>query len=194
MTRIAPTDLKGMRLAYREGFKYLVGDEKKKEDHLINLNLFLPFPGFVGEYRPPKSVIQRTTDGLEFVGNDYVRLYANGWMWFRYNYAWDGASGPTLDDKTNMRGSLYHDGAAQLSREGMLPAIWRDYFDKILKNTCVADGMPYLRAELWHLGVDRCGAFAFEPGYNPYPVQYAPALIGEDAEESFGFEPLKVEG
>ena len=39
----------------------------------------------------------------------------------RTGYAWDGPSGPTIDTKTFMRGSLEHDALYQLIRERLLP-------------------------------------------------------------------------
>ena len=45
------------------------------------------------------------------------------------DYAWDGASGPTMDTKSIMRGALAHDGLYQLMREGgpttILPEVGR---------------------------------------------------------------------
>ena len=56
-------------------------------------------------------------------------------------YAWDGASGPTKDDKTNMRGSLVHDALYQILREGDIKAaeFVRKYADELLRDICIED-------------------------------------------------------
>ena len=61
-------------------------------------------------------------------------------------YAWDGASGPTMDTQSIMRASLVHDGLYQLMREGGLPLSYRKPADKLLRRMCREDGMFWLRA------------------------------------------------
>ncbi|MDD5095471.1 MAG: hypothetical protein PHV74_14010, partial [Dehalococcoidia bacterium] len=155
---IRPQDLKGTQVPYRAGYKYVVA-----EDHANSLSLFLPFPGFVGEYAPI-GFPQEPGPEIRFVGNEYVRLYENGLLWFRHGYAWDGCSGPTIDDESNMRCGLYHDGLYQLMRKGYLPQTWRDYADKVLKNCGIADGMDVTRAEMYHFAVDRFAAGSAKVG------------------------------
>ena len=65
-------------------------------------------------------------------------------------YAWDGPSGPTIDTKSFMRGSLIHDALYQLMREGHLDRkVWRLYADKLLRKLCLEDGMSKFRA--WYV-------------------------------------------
>lgn len=68
-------------------------------------------------------------------------------------YAWDGASGPTIDDKTNMRGSLIHDALYQLMREGLLDRAWRKYVDRLFHQICIEDGMNRFRAWYYYRAV-----------------------------------------
>ena len=50
----------------------------------------------------------------------YITIDRSGSMTIRSGYAWDGASGPTWDSPSTMRGSLVHDCWYQLFREGTL--------------------------------------------------------------------------
>ena len=46
----------------------------------------------------------------------FIQLTAKGKLTIKRGYAWDGPSGPTIDTKTFMRGSLVHDALYQLMR------------------------------------------------------------------------------
>lgn len=61
-------------------------------------------------------------------------------------YAWDGASGPALDTKTVLRGSLIHDALYQLIRDGFIDYAYRKPADKLFRRLCLEDGMHPLRA------------------------------------------------
>ena len=92
-------------------------------------------------------------DGDKAIG-DFVKLGADGLLELRNGYAWDGPSGPTIDTKTFMRGSLVHDALYQLMRAGVLDAEqWRKPADKELKRLCGIDGMNPLRAAWVYLAV-----------------------------------------
>ncbi len=65
-------------------------------------------------------------------------------------YAWDGPSGPTIDTRDFMRGSLVHDALYQLMREGVLDyKVHRKRADEILRELCLKDGMCSFRA--WYV-------------------------------------------
>lgn len=67
----------------------------------------------------------------------------------RKGYAWDGASGPGIDTKTNMRGALIHDALYQLMRSGLLPYnVYKNEADRIGQQICLEDGMIPFRAWL----------------------------------------------
>ena len=76
----------------------------------------------------------------------YVHLFSDGLLRITKGYAWDGASGPAIDTKTIMRGSLVHDALYQLMREGLLDQGYRRRADKELIRICREDGMSRLRA------------------------------------------------
>jgi hypothetical protein len=82
----------------------------------------------------------------EHIATDFIVLGTNGVLIVNEGYAWDGPSGPTIDTKNFMRGSLVHDALYQLMREGKLSQKWRDDADNELRRICREDGMTWLRA------------------------------------------------
>jgi len=70
----------------------------------------------------------------------------DGALIIRSGYAWDGPSGPTIDTKTFMRGSLAHDALYQLIRQGYLSDNYRKSADDALRDICLKDSMNRLRA------------------------------------------------
>lgn len=93
----------------------------------------------------------------------FVMFRPNGWMVVKKRYTWDGPSGPTIDTKTFMRGSLIHDALYQLIREGVLPQSARKRCDEILREICLEDGMSRIRAWAVYRGVRMGGAKACKP-------------------------------
>lgn len=88
----------------------------------------------------------------------YLTLTATGRLTISADYAWDGPSGPAIDTKNFMRGSLVHDALYQLMRLGALdPDIYRIQADELLRKICLEDGMSQLRAWWVYTGV-RIGA------------------------------------
>lgn len=87
-----------------------------------------------------------------------------GLLTMKKGYAWDGPSGPTIDTKNFMRGSLVHDALYQLMRNGQLAPQWREGADQELRRICREDGMNRFRA--WYVlqGVRKGAGFAARPG------------------------------
>lgn len=94
-------------------------------------------------------------DAYNFNG-DFLSL-RDGYLVISNGYAWDGPSGPTIDTKTFMRGSLVHDALYQLMRLGAIPRRHKDSADKELQGICTEDGMSSIRAWLVYRGVKRFG-------------------------------------
>lgn len=140
-------NIKPGKIYYRAGYKYQLA-----RDYSIQLDLKLP------------------TD----IVTEYVIITKDGLMILKRSYAWDGCSGPTYDDKTNMRGGLVHDGGYQLMRLGLLPPEYKDIFDKLLRFICLEDGMWKIRAWYYFEGVDHFAKYAAKQGSNPYPILTAP--------------------
>jgi len=90
--------------------------------------------------------VQTSIAPREHIATEYIILSTNGVLVINKGYAWDGPSGPTIDSKNFMRGSLVHDSLYQLMREGLLPEFWRDEADKELRRICIEDGMWKIRA------------------------------------------------
>jgi len=112
-----------MKIKYRslKGYKYQL-----TERYIVDVNLF------------------------DFdIETQFIVLKTNGQMLIGAHYAWDGPSGPTIDTKNFMRGSLVHDAFYQLMREGHLSCEYRWHADRILREFCIEDGMSKLRA--WYV-------------------------------------------
>lgn len=91
------------------------------------------------------------------IETEFVQLTSDGKLTIAKNYAWDGCSGPTHDDMTNMRGGLVHDALYQLMREGQLSVSFRPEVDRLLKDICLEDGMCEIRAWVYHHAVAAFG-------------------------------------
>lgn len=130
---------------YKGGYKYQLC-----EDYKIDLELF---------------GAQAKT---EFLALDIVGL-----LTIRKGYAWDGPSGPAVDTKNFMRGSLVHDAIYQLIREGHLRKDDRLYADRLLYRMCREDGMSAIRATWVYLAV-RTFASRAADGDHERKVQEAP--------------------
>ncbi len=89
---------------------------------------------------------------------------SDGELVIESGYAWDGPSGPTIDTKNFMRGSLVHDALYQLMRLGALSISWRRYADDELYRMCREDGMSAIRAWYVYRAVRRLGYLAVAEG------------------------------
>jgi hypothetical protein len=118
------------QIKYREGYKYQL-----HEPYTTRVSIF-----------PPATT-----------HNEYVLLKPDGEMIFAKGYAWDGCSGPTWDDKTNMRAGLIHDGLYNLMRDRKLDCGWRETADDELRRICQEDGMSWVRAWYYHKAVRMAG-------------------------------------
>jgi hypothetical protein len=132
--------MKGDKIKYRKGYKYQLATS-----YTVEVGIF-----------PAKSIV-----------SNWCLLSVNGFLTIREDYAWDGASGPTLDSKSSMRGSLVHDALYQLMRLGFLDISWRPKIDDLLHNICVEDGMLHMRAELWEEAVSHFAASAAKHDAEP---------------------------
>ena len=110
----------------------------------------------------------------EKVIGQFVKLGTDGVLAIDDGYAWDGPSGPTIDTKNFMRGSLVHDSLYQLMREaGLDRARWRKVADEELGRLCREDGMTRLRSWWVVTAVRWFAGSAASPGERK-PVSTAP--------------------
>lgn len=94
----------------------------------------------------------------EGILTDFIILDRCGILYIKKGYAWDGPSGPAIDTRNFMRGSLVHDALYQLIREGY--NVDRKAADNILYDICLEDGMSYIRAWWVYVGVRYGGGLA----------------------------------
>lgn len=106
------------------------------------------------------------------VGCNHIHL-RDGELVITEGYAWDGPSGPAIDTKNFMRGSLVHDALYQLIREYLLPASCREAADQVLRRLCLEDGMSALRAWWVYHGV-RLGGGPAASAANDKQILFAP--------------------
>lgn len=116
-------------ITYHDGYKYQL-----IQDYQLDLKEIHPEVATIWKY--PKII------------EDFIHL-ENGILTIMRGYAWDGPSGPTIDTKNFMRGSLVHDALYQLIRAKHLDKdTFRVKADEVLYRLCLQDGMTKVRA-LW---------------------------------------------
>jgi hypothetical protein len=103
----------------------------------------------------------------EAVDLPFVKMNKEGKTVVLFGYAWNGASGPTLDTLSSMIGSLVHDLGYQLIRLGLIAPEYKEYFDKLLVEICIEDGMWKLRATVWGKAVVCFGKSSCRPSAEP---------------------------
>lgn len=128
---------------------------KKRRKYKYNLHSDYTFSTNI-EVDKPKDI------GLLAIDKD-------GNLTIRKRYSWDGPSGPTIDTKNFMRGSLVHDALYQLMREEVLPQGARKRADEILREICIEDRMSRIRAWWVYRGVRIGGAGAAKPDLRSAP-------------------------
>ena len=124
------------RIKYRSGYKYQLAEE----------------------YPVTISVTPQNN-----IKTDFIELSSEGKLVIKKGYAWDGPSGPTLDTKNFMRGSIVHDALYQLLREEEIDKKWRAEADQELKRICLEDGMWRIRAWYVYHAVRMWGDMAADP-------------------------------
>lgn len=100
----------------------------------------------------------------ENISTPFVLLNTDGILIIKQGYAWDGASGPTIDTKSSMRGSLVHDALYQLIRLGLLPESFRLRADEEAYKIWREDGMNPIRAWIWRFALNKFAAPAAKVG------------------------------
>lgn len=104
---------------------------------------------------------------VEPIALPFVRMDKEGNTVIYAGYAWNGASGPTIDTLTTMIASLGHDLGYQLIRLGLLDKKYKEYFDELLAKIGIEDGMCPLRANSWCVAVKLFGNGSCRPSAEP---------------------------
>ena len=123
-------------MKYRKGYKYQLAVDEKLKTRI------------------------RLTQAID---TQFIKLDVAGELTILSGYSWDGPSGPTVDRKTNMRGSLIHDALYQLIRQGFLPKSMRAEADQIIYECLINDGMWKFWAKLWRRELRKFAGFAADP-------------------------------
>ena len=120
--------------------------------------------GYKYQLRAPYVIVLPEIRPEHGAGTEWLTLEPDGTLTIRAGYAWDGASGPTIDTRDSMRASLVHDALYQLMRLRMLEHSYRPAVDLIFRRLCEQDGMWSPRAALWYHAVRIFADPASEPG------------------------------
>jgi hypothetical protein len=136
------------RLYFKKGYKYQLA-----QDFMGQTKIFPPEP----------------------IDHEFIYLTTNGVLILKKGYAWDGCSGPTIDDNTNMIAGAKHDACYQLMRAGLLDLKWKDPSDDQFEEDIHRDSgrvkRPwYLR---WWKTVDNFRAEYFEKGVEYFGMSSA---------------------
>lgn len=137
--------MKGDHIKYWSGYKYQLA-----ESYTCQTSVF-----------PPNDIF-----------TFFFTLLKDGTIKINEGYAWDGASGPTFDTKSSMRGSLIHDVLYQAMDLGLLNKVYKDTADNELRKICIEDGMWKIRANAWYQAVSEFGGCWSED--HPEKVTIAP--------------------
>ena len=92
-----------------------------------------------------------------------LEIETDGTLTIRPGYSWDGPSGPAIDTRKLMRGSLIHDALYQLMREEILDQHHRKRSDEILRDVCLENRMSRFAAQCVFWAVRIGGAGAAKP-------------------------------
>ena len=99
------------------------------------------------KYVTTRTVTYRTNIyPVEEIRTRFIILTPEGLLTIDRGYAWDGASGPAMDSKTNMRASLIHDALIQLVQTGLLDKSWKMQIDLEYFRVARQDKMWHIRA------------------------------------------------
>ena len=102
---------------------------------------------------------------LKDIQHGFLWLELNGFLTILTGYAWDGASGPTIDTRNSMRAGLVYDALYQLMRESELSRERRKEADLEFYWLLRKDGMSRLRAFIWYRAVRRLASPFAQPDH-----------------------------
>jgi hypothetical protein len=108
------------------------------------------------------------------ISNPFLCLTPAGVLLLAKGYAWNGPSGPAIDTKNFMRGSLCHDGLYECGNLGLPEKPWRDMADLLLVEITSADGMSAIRCRWVLWGVRTFARRAWVKRVKPIEVLEAP--------------------
>lgn len=142
------THMSDTHIYYRSGYKYQLA-----ENYTIKTTI------------KPKKDIE----------SQFIDMNKDGTLSIKSGYAWDGTSGPIIDDNHNQRASLVHDALYQLMRQKKLSprSAYKDKADRLFQKLCKQDGVLSPLADLYYQSLKRYGDPAADPK-NAKEIQKAP--------------------
>ena len=75
----------------------------------------------------------------KIINTKYINVSLKGIMRIKKSWAWDGCSGPTIDESWNQRGGCGHDGLYWLIRNNYLPKSIKSKVDKAFYDWLLMD-------------------------------------------------------
>lgn len=140
-------------MKYKSGYKYILSEDI----HILS----------------PYRTESFTNGQMNLINScgGYVDIMGNGMMTVRKGYAWDGPSGPAIDIKSFMRGSLFHDVSYQLIREGSLKIDQKPVADEWLVFICDEDGMSKIIQYVVEFILSEFGIYAIDPKHGPRTIE-----------------------
>lgn len=73
--------------------------------------------------------------------SEYLKLDTEKQLTIKAGYAWDGCSGPTIDEPWNMRAGLFHDALYQLMREDVVSPKCQKQVDIMFRRMLIEDAL-----------------------------------------------------
>ncbi len=99
-----------------------------------------------------------------YIHTRYITMATNGTLHIYAGFAWDGASGWTIDTESSMRASVVHEALYKLIRMGRLCEVKvREEGDEEFYRLCLEDGMWEWRARVWFRALRIGGGPAANP-------------------------------
>ena len=100
------------------------------------------------------KAISTSIRGFSYAGSHYS-INEDGLVCGYIGYWYDGATGPAIDTDNSLEGACFHDILYALIRIGVIPDTYyyRRKADLVLYTALRADGMSWLRANAWYVGV-----------------------------------------
>ena len=134
------------------------------EHNGIKYSKIAGFLGFGNKYRLDRDYQVKTNIKGCQITKMFYSLSSEGMLSVQKGYLWNGPSGPTVDTKNFMRGSMIHDIVYDMLRKQLLPSWVRAEADLLLFKTCREDGMSMFRATYVYRGVANFARLSSLPG------------------------------
>ncbi|HDK41961.1 MAG TPA: hypothetical protein ENG87_01170 [Candidatus Pacearchaeota archaeon] len=119
------------------------------------------------------------------VNTKYIHMSLKGVMTMKKGWAWDGCSGPTIDESWNQRSGCGHDGLYWLVRNGYLskyskPVIDRCFYKWLREDIEIIIDRMLKRLEIDKKEKSKYSIFNFTKKYMSYPIKKSMIKINKN--------------